>query len=133
MLVEEKAILFWGSMMRVAVLGASPKADRYSNKAIRSLLAHGHEVIPINPAHTKIEGLLTFPSLSAVPEAIDTITVYVGPQHIAPLIEDIVAAKPQRVIVNPGAESTALQSRLAAAGIPYIEACTLVMLSTGQF
>ena len=119
--------------MRVAVLGASPNPERYSNKAIHMLLKFGHEVIPVNPAHKKIEGLEAVSSLKNISKPIDTVTVYVGPAHIAPLIEDIVQVKPQRVILNPGAESPELIDALTDAGISHLNACTLVMLSTGQF
>lgn len=119
--------------MKVAVLGASPNEERYSNKAVRALLAQGHDVIPVNPAQTTIEGLPVAQSLSAIKGPIDTVTVYVGPQHIGPLIAEIVALAPRRVIINPGAESSLLTQSLQAAKIPYEEACTLVMLRTGQF
>jgi len=118
--------------MRVAVLGASPKAERYSNRAVRDLRQHGHEVIPVTPGHKEIEGI---PAVARLADAknLDTITVYIGPQHIGPLIPEIVAAKPRRVIMNPGAESAELTAALASAGIESVEACTLVMLRTGQF
>lgn len=119
--------------MIVAVLGASPKKERYSNKAIRSLISHGHQVIPINPAHSQIEGLPSVKSIADIKEAIDTLSIYVGPDHIAPLIDAIVKANPKRVIINPGAESVALQEALQKAGIRHQEACTLVLLSTNQF
>lgn len=119
--------------MKVVVLGASPNPDRYSNKAIRQLKAHGHIVVPVNPAHKTIEGLPVAASLAAVQGPVDTLTVYVGPQHIEPLLDDIVALGPKRVIINPGAESPVLTKRLEASGIRFLEACTLVMLSTGQF
>jgi hypothetical protein len=41
--------------------------------------------------------------------------------------------KPGRVIFNPGTENPELMEMLDAAGIPYLEACTLVMLRAGQF
>jgi len=119
--------------MRVAVLGASPNKERYANKAVRELLAHGHDVIPVNPAQKTIEGLPVAKTLGAIEGKVDTVTVYVGPQHIGALIEDIINLAPRRVIINPGAESADLTGRLEAAGIPYEEACTLVMLRTGQF
>ncbi len=119
--------------MRVAVLGASPKPQRYSNRAVRMLREHGHEVVPVTPGHQEIEGLPAVAALDQVVGPLDTVTVYVGPQHIAPLIPAIVAAKPRRVIINPGAESPELSRALAAAGISAVEACTLVMLRTGQF
>ena len=119
--------------MLVAVLGASPNPARYSNKAIRMLLSHGHSVIPVNPGYDRIEGLSVVPNPSELPQGVHTITVYVGPQHINPLLDGIIAAKPARIIANPGAESSLLKQRAELAGITYVEACTLVLLSTGQF
>jgi len=37
------------------------------------------------------------------------------------------------VVFNPGTESPAVQERLDDAGIDWLEACTLVMLRSGQF
>lgn len=119
--------------MLVAVLGASPKKERYSNKAIHMLRSHGHRVIPVNPGHREIEGLPVVSRLTDINQPVDTVTVYVGPDHIGPLISDIVKLKPARVIMNPGAESDELTRALDQAKIPHLEACTLVLLSTGQF
>jgi hypothetical protein len=41
--------------------------------------------------------------------------------------------QPKRVIFNPGTENPALMQQLAADGMEVEEACTLVMLHTGQF
>lgn len=117
--------------MKVAVLGASPKPDRYSNLAVRRLAAAGHTVFPVNPAATEICGLAAFARLADIGGRPDIVTVYVGPSRIVPLIPELVAARPGRVILNPGAESPELEAALDAAGIPWIHACTLVMLSTG--
>ena len=48
-------------------------------------------------------------------------------------VENIVELAPGRVILNPGAESRALERALKDAGTPYEHACTLVLLRTGQF
>jgi len=45
----------------------------------------------------------------------------------------IISLKPGRVIFNPGTENPELMERLDAANIPYLQACTLVMLRAGQF
>jgi len=119
--------------VHVAVLGASSNPDRYSNKAIKMLVEAGHRVLPINTAGGEIEGLPVFSTLSDVKAQIHTITVYVGPANIKSLIPGIIAARPQRVIANPGAESIFLKAAAQAANIEYLEACTLVLLSTGQF
>ena len=118
---------------QVAVLGASRNRQRYANRAVRALQQHGYDVVPINPAHDDIEGMPALPDLAALERQVHTLTVYVGPHHIVPLIDDIVAARPRRVILNPGTESEQLERTLDEHGIPYLEACTLVLLATGQF
>jgi predicted CoA-binding protein len=117
----------------VAVLGASANPERYSNKAVRRLMEAGHRVIPVNPALAEIEGLAAAKSLGAIEDPVDTLTLYVGPERLAAMTEAIVHLAPKRVIFNPGTESPELASALDRAGIPHIEACTLVMLQTGQF
>jgi predicted CoA-binding protein len=121
------------SPQRVAVLGASHKPERHSNQTIRLLLTHGHTVVPINPRLDTAEGIPVVHALGEIDGVIDVLTLYVGPERSAPLAEDIVQLNPGRVIFNPGTESTALEARLDAAGIPHERACTLVLLRTGQF
>jgi predicted CoA-binding protein len=116
----------------VAVLGASANPERYAWQALRLLLDHGHTVIPVNPALESIEGLSVAKSLRDIPAA-DTLTLYVGAARLPALTNDIVRLRPGRVIFNPGTESREVQAALDAAGIPWVEACTLVMLRSGQF
>ncbi len=117
----------------VAVLGASPKPDRYSNQAVRLLARFDYRPIPVNPAFEKIEGLPCFPNLAAIDEKVHTITLYLGSARSTPLIDEIVAADPQRIILNPGAENDDLSAAASSAGIEVVEGCTLVMLQTGLF
>lgn len=117
----------------VAVLGASPKPARYSNQAVRLLLEHGYPVTPVHPKFEQIEGLQVAATLSDINRPVDTLSLYVGPERLSPMIEEILELKPGRVICNPGTESKELQERLDAAGIPWLEACTLVMLRLGNF
>ncbi len=117
----------------VAVLGASPKPERYSNQAIRMLLQHGFSVTPVSPRPQQIMGLQVASSLKEVPRPVDTLSLYVGPERIRPMIDDILTLAPGRVICNPGTESMELQERLDAANIPWIKACTLVLLRKGEF
>ena len=121
------------SQHHVAVLGASPKPARYANQCIRLLKQHGYRITPVHPRVERIEDLAVSSSLQAIADPVDTLTLYVGPKLLEPLTEAIVELRPRRVIFNPGTESRLVQSRLGAAGIPWLEACTLVMLRTGQF
>jgi uncharacterized protein len=117
----------------VAVLGASPKRERYSNEALRLLGRFDYRPLPVNPAFEEIEGLTCFPNLASISEPIHTITLYLGRARSTPLIDEILAANPQRIIMNPGAENEELAAAASSAGIEVVEACTLVMLRTGLF
>lgn len=122
-----------GKAQTVAVLGASNKQDRYSWRAISLLKEHGHDAIPIHPSLAEIDGMPVTPSLGQIDRAVDTLTLYVNAAVSARLSDEIIALKPGRVIFNPGTESSDLASLLEVNGIPFEEACTLVLLDTGQF
>ena len=117
----------------VAVLGATPKPTRFANKAIKLLTQHGHCVTPVHPKFDEIESLQVANSLAQINSPIDTLTLYVGPDRLSGMLDEIVDSQPGRVIFNPGTESAALQQRLDEAGIPWQEACTLVLLDSNRF
>ena len=71
--------------------------------------------------------------LRSVEESVDTVTVYVRPAILGTMVDELLDLQPKRIIFNPGTADGQLMERLAAAGLRVVEACTLVMLSTGQF
>ncbi len=119
--------------MNVAILGASNKPERYSYMALQRLRAHGHVVFPVHPTLSSIDGVPVFRDLDSIPEAIDTLTLYVGQEISTKQLEKIIRLKPRRVICNPGAENFELEKALSALGIQVDQACTLVLLGTNQF
>lgn len=122
-----------GERKTVAILGATPKPDRFANMAMHKLLEHGHKVLLVNPAFEEIDGLRVLPSLADIAEPVDTLTLYVGPERSTPLISDILDLRPQRVIFNPGTENPELMRQLEDHRIHYVRSCTLVMLDRGDF
>ena len=117
----------------VAVLGASPKEERYSFKAVRMLKEYSYIPIPVHPAGHTVDGVSGLKSLSDINVEVDTLTVYVNSSISAQAYDEIIKLKPRRVIFNPGAENKELANKLNVNGIETIEACTLVMLRTKQF
>ncbi len=118
--------------MKTLVMGASEKEERYSNKAVRMLREYDHEVAAIGLREGSIGDV---PIVTGTPAltGIDTVTLYVGPQRQDDLIPYIVGLHPRRVIFNPGTENPEFQQTLRKEGIEPVEACTLVMLRTGQY
>lgn len=119
--------------MNVAVLGASSKPERYSFKAVNLLAEKGHTVFPVHPAIAEVAGRPVFKRLAGIAVPLDTITVYLAAERSSLLADEVLAARPRRVIFNPGTENPELSQRLATAGVEVLSACTLVLLNTGQF
>lgn len=121
-----------GTIRKTLVIGASINPERYSNKAILRLKAHGHPVIAYAKRDGKVEGV-AFETMWNPNWEVDTVTMYVGPAHQEELMDKIIALGPKRVIFNPGTENPEFFKRLKVAKIPFEEACTLVLLSTNQY
>lgn len=116
---------------KTVVIGASDNPSRYAFKATNRLKQAGHEVVPVGMRTGKIgdvEILKGFPEIKDV----DTVTLYVGPKHQDYWKEYIYSLNPKRVIFNPGTESK-FEKELEENGIQATEACTLVLLSIGDY
>lgn len=119
--------------MNVAVLGASNKPDRYSYKAVQLLVQKGHAVYPVHPTLTEVHGLRVYRSLKEIPVPLDTVTIYLSPENQKNVTSDLLTSSARRVIFNPGTENPDLADQLRQRGKEVLHACTLVLLTTGQF
>lgn len=117
---------------KTLVLGASEKPWRYSYMAALLLKSKGHPVEAVGLSEGKIEDI---PIQTGKPEISDvhTVTMYVAPEHQPALYDYILGLRPRRIIFNPGTENPELEQMARQQGIEVEEACTLVMLRTGQF
>lgn len=120
----------------VAVLGASNDSSRYSWQAMNMLKEFGHKPLPVHPRETEVLGEKVFKTLGELAlsgQKVDTITVYVNAAISDKFLNDFIAIHPRRVIFNPGAENPSLAQSLKEQGIQVENACTLVLLRTGQY
>ncbi|MFC2114305.1 CoA-binding protein [Bacteroidota bacterium] len=118
--------------MNVVVLGASDNPDRYSYRAVQSLLNNGHSVFPVGIKKSTVLGIQIINSKDPL-SGIHTITLYLGPYNQKDWFDFILKTAPQRLIFNPGTENFELIELAKQNGIEVEEACTLVMLATNQF
>ena len=117
---------------KTLVLGASPNEARYSYRAATELNHYGH---PIELLGIR-EGSIVNQTIDTSPQQytdLDTITIYLGAKNQVEYYQYIMSLKPKRVIFNPGAENAELCERLEKQGIECLNACTLVMLSIGNY
>ncbi len=119
-------------MKRTLILGASTNPARYAYLVANKLVRKGYPIVNIGRKVGKVAGV-EIEEMATPYDDIDTITLYVGPQNQASYYDYIINTKPRRVIFNPGTENEVLRAKLSAAGIQSLEACTLVMLNTGQY
>jgi predicted CoA-binding protein len=118
----------------MVILGLSDDPDRYSHMAMKLLQQYGYRnIIGVNPALTDVEGVKVVPKVEDIPERPHTLTVYVNPRRLEPMIPGILKLNPQRIILNPGTESKQLMQAAQEQGIEVEAACTLVMLRARQF
>ena len=118
--------------MKTLVIGASANKERYSYKAIHSLVDKSHQVVAIG-AKKGMAFDIPIETEKADFHAIDTVTLYLNPNAQQEYYDYILSLKPRRVIFNPGTENPELYKILEANNIKYEVACTLVLLATNQY
>ena len=117
---------------KTLVLGASDNEERYSNMAVKKLVAHHHPVVAVGRKNTSINGIEVTKNLVQAVD-VNTVTLYLNPTAQKEYYDYILSLQPQRIIFNPGTENEELVELAKANNIQTIEACTLVMLNTGQY
>jgi len=119
-------------MTKTLIIGASNNPERYSYKAAERLLEHGHEIELIG-RQPDIVFDQKIDTEKIEFEDIDTVTLYVSDTFQKEYYDYIIALNPRRVIFNPGTENPEFEELLIQNNIKIEEACTLVLLGTGQY
>jgi len=119
-------------MKKTLIIGASNNPERYAYKAAERLLAHNHEIELLGVRSAEIFGK-TIDTEKKEFSNIDTVTLYVGPKNQPEYYDYVLSLKPKRVIFNPGTENADFETLLTENRIIAEEACTLVLLGTGQY
>ena len=117
---------------KTLVLGASDNPSRYSYLAVQRLRMHGHPVVAVGKKNAWLGDVAIVKEKKEF-DNIDTVTLYLNPLHQQDYYDYILSLKPKRIIFNPGAENEELRNLASQHQIKVVEACTLVLLSTGQY
>ncbi|MGK2860516.1 MAG: CoA-binding protein [Chitinophagaceae bacterium] len=117
---------------KTLVLGASDNPARYSFLAINRLRSMGHPVVAIGRKNTMVADV-PLDKAKLPLQDIHTVTLYLNPKNQQEYYDYILSVNPKRIIFNPGTENNELVILARKQNIETIEACTLVMLSTGQY
>ena len=120
------------NLKKTLVLGASDNPERYSYLAVNRLRVHGHPVVAIGRKKVKVFDVEVETEKKNF-DGVDTVTLYLNPANQVEYYDYLLSLHPKRIIFNPGAENKKLYDLASTNGILPVEACTLVLLSTGQF
>ena len=126
--LENAKVLLSRTATRIAVVGASNDSSKYGNIIVRNLMAHGYQVLPVNPKEATIAGLPAYRSLADVPKPVDIVNVVTPPAVTLRVFADAAAAGIELVWLQDGSfDAAALE---AAAGAPFRtvhHACIMVV------
>jgi len=117
---------------KTLVLGASSNPTRYSYLAMNRLVNNRHPVVAIGRKKSTIFNT-SIETEKIDFKDIDTVTLYLNPSLQKEYYDYIISLHPKRIIFNPGTENDELAEMAKQQGINPVEACTLVLLSTGQY
>ena len=121
-------------MKKTVIIGATTNPSRYAYLAADNLREKNIEFVPVgikkgNLFGKEILDLKQHPDVADV----DTITLYINPANQREWYDYFFKLKPKRVVFNPGTENPELEKMLEEKNIEALEACTLVLLRTGQY
>ncbi len=119
---------------KTVVVGATTNPSRYAFLAAEMLTSYQHSIVPVGIKEGEVMGQPIL-NIKASPkiDGVDTITLYIGPQHQPPYYDYLLSLQPKRIIFNPGTENPEFEKLAEESGVEAIEACTLVMLRSKQY
>ncbi|MCC6964763.1 MAG: CoA-binding protein [Nitrospira sp.] len=99
----------------IAVVGLSSNPARPSYRVARYMQQQGKVVIPVNPRETDVLGERAYPSLSAVPGAIDLVNVFRRSEEAGAVVDEAIRIQAKAVWLQEGVldEAAALRARQA--------------------
>jgi predicted CoA-binding protein len=118
----------------IVLVGASDDPKAFSSAVMKELLAHGCEVVPVNPGRAEVGGRTCYPDLASVPHPVGNVLVMVPAGPAVQVVRDAIAADADRIwlfrgIGGPGATSSEATDLCRASGVELVDgACPLMFL-----
>ncbi|KGF48159.1 CoA-binding protein [Veillonella montpellierensis DNF00314] len=111
-----------------AVLGATPKENKFGFKLYKRLKSYGYEVYPVNPNAEQVDGDICYSTLTDIPKVVDIVNVVVPEQVGVAAMSECEKLGISTVWLQPGADTDAVINAAKERNINVIIDCVLVQL-----
>lgn len=105
------------AMHRIAVVGLSPHPHRPSYGVAKAMQGFGCQIVPVRPAQTHLLGEPAYPTLRAVPGAVDMVNVFRRAEEIDALVDEVLAIGAPALWIQTGIVNIPAALRARAAGV----------------
>ena len=133
--VDERAVATFLAGKRFVLVGASTDPKHFSRAVMSALVAHGHEVVPVNRHADVIDDRHCYARVCDVPGTVDGVLVMTGPEAAKDVLHDCRTSGIRNVwlfkgVGGPGAVSAGATSFCADHDIALVDgACPLMFLT----
>lgn len=106
----------------IALVGASAKAHRASNRVMKFLLGQGYDVVPVNPelAGQELHGVTVAGSLAEIGQPIDLVDIFRNSEAAGETIDEAIAVGAGAIWTQLGVINQPATDRAIAAGLAVV-------------